>query len=76
MDIYRATKRQGKYPTIATNTKVNSCFSTYSNSEIIYTTKTNLDDFFACYGCKSGRHFSLSCPEVNSTGYSEFDDAN
>ena len=27
LDIYRATKRQGKYPTVATDTEVNSCFS-------------------------------------------------
>ena len=40
----------------------------------MYTTKTNLDDFFTCYGCKSRRHFSPSCSEVNSTGYSEFDE--
>ena len=27
MDIYRAWKRRGKYPTLATDTEVNSCFS-------------------------------------------------
>ena len=27
VDIYRAAKRQGKYPTLATDTEVNSCFS-------------------------------------------------
>ena len=26
VDIYRATKRRGKYPPLATNTEVNSCF--------------------------------------------------
>ena len=29
MDIYRAAKRRGKYPTLATDTEVNSCFSIY-----------------------------------------------
>ena len=29
VDIYRAAKRRGKYPTLATNTEVNSCFSIY-----------------------------------------------
>ena len=29
VDIYRATKRRGKYPTLATSTEVNSCFSIY-----------------------------------------------
>ena len=27
VDIYRAAKRRGKYPTLATDTEVNSCFS-------------------------------------------------
>ena len=62
MDIYRAAKRRGKYPTLVTD------------SEIIYTTKINLDDFFTCHGCKPGRHFLLSCSEVDSTGYPEFDE--
>ena len=31
--------RLGKYPTLATDTEVNSCFSIYLNSEIIYTKK-------------------------------------
>ena len=62
MDIYRAAKRRGKYPTLVTD------------SEIIYTTKINLDDFFTCRGCKPGRHFLLSCSEVDSTGYPEFDE--
>ena len=29
VDIYRAAKRRGKYPTQATDTEVNSCFSIY-----------------------------------------------
>ena len=33
--------------------------------------KINLDHFFTCHGCKPGRHFRLSCSEVNSTGYSD-----
>ena len=73
MDVYRAAKRRGKYPTLATDTEVNSCFSK-KNSEIIYTKKINLDDFFTCHGSKPGRHFLSSCSEVNSTGYSEFDE--
>ena len=28
-DIYRAAKRRGKYPALATDTEVNSCFSIY-----------------------------------------------
>ena len=29
VDIYRAAKRRGKDPTLATDTEVNSCFSIY-----------------------------------------------
>ena len=58
MDIYRAAKR----------------FSIYKNSEIIYTKKFNLDDFFTCHACKPRRHSLSNCSEVNSTGYSEFDE--
>ena len=29
VDIYPAAKRRGKYPTLATDTEVNSCFSIY-----------------------------------------------
>jgi len=76
VDIYRAAKRQGKYPTLATDTVVKSCFSIYSYSKIIIYTpqKNNLDDFFTCNGRKLGRHFFPSCSEVNSAGYSEFDE--
>ena len=35
VDIYWAEKRRGKYPSLATDTEVNSCFSIYSDSEII-----------------------------------------
>ena len=73
VDIYRTAKRRGKYPSLATSTSVNSCFSIYFNSEIICTTKIDLDAFFACHGCKPGRHFFPSSSEVNSKGYSEFD---
>ena len=65
VDIYRAAKRRGKYPMLATDTEVNT-------SEIICTTKINLDDFFTCHGCKPGRHFLSICSGVNSTGYPEF----
>ena len=27
-----------------------------------------------CHGCKPGRHFLLSCSEVNSKGFSELDE--
>ena len=54
-------------------TEVNSCFSIYSNGEIIYTKKINLDDFFTCHGYKPRRHFFPSYLEVNSKGYSELD---
>ena len=33
-----------------------------------------MDDFFTFHGYKPGRHFLLSCSEVNSTGYSRFDE--
>ena len=39
MDIYQAAQQRGKYPLLATDTEVNSCFSIYQNSEIIHTTK-------------------------------------
>jgi len=29
VDIYWAVKRRGKYPTLATDTEANSCFSIY-----------------------------------------------
>ena len=35
VDIYWAAKRRGKYPPLATNTEMNSCFSIYENNEII-----------------------------------------
>ena len=38
VDIYRAAKRRGKYPQLAIDTEVNSCFSIYQNSEMINTT--------------------------------------
>ena len=33
-------KRRGKYPPVATDAEVNSCFSIYQNSEIIQHKKT------------------------------------
>ena len=39
VDIYQAAEQRGKYPTLAADTEVNSCFSIYQNREIIYTTK-------------------------------------
>ena len=36
--------------------------------------KVNLDHFFTCHVCKPGCHFLSSCSEVNSIGYSEFDE--
>ena len=35
VDIYQAVKWRGRYPPIATDTVVNSCFSIYLNSGII-----------------------------------------
>ena len=67
VDIYRAANRRGKYWTLATDNEVNSCFSILKQWDNI------LDDFFTCHGCEPGRHFLLSCSEVDSTGYSEFD---
>ena len=32
VDIYRAAKRQGKYPLLFTDTEVNICFSIYHTS--------------------------------------------
>ena len=43
----------------------------------IHHKKNNLDHFFTCHadhGCKPERHFLSSCLEVNSTGYSEFNE--
>ena len=57
MDIYLVASRLGKYPPLATDTEVKSCFSICQNSEIINTT-INLDDFFTCHGCKPGAIFS------------------
>ena len=52
------------YSPLATDIEMNSCFSIYSNSEIIYTTKKiNFDDFFACHGRKPGGNFFPSCSE-------------
>ena len=42
MDFNRAAKRPGKYPPLATDTKVNSCFSKNLNSEIIEHKKMTL----------------------------------
>ena len=56
MDIDRPAKRRGKYLTLATDTEVNSCFSIHINSEIICTTKNNLDDFF------NGREIQTGIP--------------
>ena len=39
VDIYLAAKRRGKYPSLATDTEVNSYFSIYLTSEMIFTTK-------------------------------------
>ena len=67
VDIYQATKRRGKYPTLATDTEVIVV--------LVYTPqKINLDDFFTYHGYKTGYHFFPSCLEVSSTGYSEFDE--
>ena len=33
VEIYRAAKRRGKYPTLATDTEVNSCISIYKKSD-------------------------------------------
>ena len=35
MDIYQAMQQQGKYPALAIETEMNSCFSIFYNSEII-----------------------------------------
>ena len=54
MVIYRAAMRQ-EYPSLATDTGVNSYFTIYYNSEIVYT--KYLDDFFMFHISKSGRQF-------------------
>ena len=64
------------YPPLATDvdTEANSCFGIYLKSEIIITPqKINLDDIFACHGCKLRCHFFLSCLVVNGKGYLKFD---
>ena len=35
MDIYQAKQQQGKYPALAIETEMNSCFSIFYNNEII-----------------------------------------
>ena len=60
-----------RWVALATDTEVNSFFSIQHKYTL---QKVNLDVFFTCHGCKSVRHFFPSCSEVNSTGYSEFDE--
>ena len=73
VDIYRAAKRQGKYPPLPTETEVNSCFSIYQNSEIT----AQKDDFNLFIPAKitkfSGANTTQNCSEVNSKGYLEFE---
>ena len=35
MDIHQAMQQQGKYPALAIETEMNSCFSIFYNSKII-----------------------------------------
>ena len=73
LDINQAAKLLGKYPLLATDTEVNSCFRIYQNSEIIMPQKVNLDDFVTCHRYKPECHFPPSSLEGNSKGYLESD---
>ena len=46
MDVNRAAKCPGKYPPLATDTKVNSCFSKNLNNEIMLHKKMTLINLF------------------------------
>ena len=55
------------YPPLATDSKVNSCFSVYSNSEIIDATKKLIWMIFSLVKrMQTGTPFFLSCSDVNS----------
>ena len=86
MDVDRAAKCSGKYPPLATDTEVNSCFSKNLNSEIIMHKKMTLIRLylqrFRClcmqivYICNDFDVFvcksSASCAALNK-GNSEFE---
>ena len=52
VDIYLTASRLGKYPPLAADTEVNTCFSIYSNSEINIAQK---DDFSGAPRAPKGR---------------------
>ncbi len=45
VDIYLAVPRLGRYPPLATDTEVISCFSIYSNTKIIQPERMTFDEF-------------------------------
>ena len=70
--IYRALKPWGKYPLLATDTQVNSDLCWYQNSEIT-AQKEDFNSFIPYYYNNFKRKSLVSCLEVNSKGYSEFE---
>lgn len=66
MDIYRPTKRQGKYPPLVTDSEMKSCLKYKKHSEVIWQKKVIL----LSYSCNDDNIFRrrarASCSEVNS----------
>ena len=73
MDVNRAAKCPGKYPPLATDTKVNNCFSKNLNNEIMLHKKMTLINLFCNDYSIFGGKSRASCAELNKKGYSEFE---
>ena len=66
VDIYRAAKRQGKYPPLFTDTEVNNCFSIYHTSWINSGPKSNfifdnIPQKFRSVKCSVSPSFTVKC---------------
>ena len=46
MDIYRPTKRQGKYPPLVTDSEMKSCLKYKKHSEVIWQKKGDFTQLF------------------------------
>lgn len=66
MEIYRPTKRQGKYSPLVTDSEMKSCLNYKKHSEVIWQKKVIL----LSYSCNDDNSFRrrarASCSEVNS----------
>ena len=66
MEIYRPTKRQGKYSPLVTDSEMKSCLNYKKHSEVIWQKKVIL----LSYSCNDDNIFRrrarTSCSEVNS----------